>query len=961
MKHLTILAAVAGAIALTAGAADAPKAAAPAKPAAKAAAKAPAAPTWRQRFNEAVKLVRAKKGAEAIPLFEALAKEAADPKGRDEARGRLLGLYSGEKEKAYRDELYKDASLTTGLRLRVLDSLAGDVQARWGSTYVTEYYSYYRDSCSDAERARIRADYLKYLNEAVALVPSNGTYRIKLGDAYLYQEMFDKAREQYAFAAALPRGKGRGDDQAAYLGLFGVAECQFATGDRKGALATLESIEEQKLQLQWNPRDSFAAPPVHWAAKFLRGEYLDNLKLPARNEAKAFPHPQRAAYKETFTPLTAVALDLTGLKEDDARIKLLKTRLDWIGVPLAKKGAAPFTLKIEWTKDAACADDAGALAKPEGYTLDVDAKGACVKARTAAGATWGVVSFLQMIDYAGKRVRQGSLRDWPVTKNRGMLGRWFFETTEFSLFQKMNAICHMRNPAGWHAWTPLRDYVVLEMGRQLKEFGLELMIGIQWATQYPHLPIDSPRSAAFLTEVCAHYAKHGIGVYFPYDDSRYSDNPKEDVEKYKNQFWQCDAGFVNKVFHAVRKDYPDFHMIFCPPFYWGPDSGHSYPEDREKYLDSLKQLDPAIGLYWTGSMVKGISKEKYQVDWFTNLTGHRCTIFQNGTGPHNLLEYSIDPVDWVGWHYKGFFTDVDGFQRNTDGSGGNDSLNASLADALWNPDGFNAETAIRDGFNQLAGDGACEALKPGLAGLAYFDKYRYGKLTPDILSENLADLQAKYACATACWAKAVAQCPRVQGYGGGYARGIGYAKRVIDGAKKPPDFMKQYAADQARTEEQAKRDAGYDRSKGDILVTPLGMSGCKIYVDKGNPNTGAIKENHFDKILRGSHTQNRAFSFHFECDPFPPTGAYEMHVCGRDDELEAENLIRVSVNGKKVYEGKPGFTTKDYKVCKLVLPFEPLLRQNTVTVENLTDGYNEAGSPWLMVNYIVLKKTSGTK
>ena len=910
--------------------------------------------SWRGRFKEATKLVRAKKSAEAIPLFEQLSKEAANPKDRDEARGQLLGLYSGDRKAAFRDELYKDASVSKDLRLRVLDMLADSVQARWGHTYIPEYYSYYRECCSDEKRAQIRADYLKYLNESVALAPSNAALRVRLADAYLYQEMFDKARAQYAFAAALPKA----GDQSTYLGLFGVAECQFAQGDRKGALATLENLESRKLKLKWNPRDQFSTPPVHWAAKFLRGEYLDNLQLPARNEAKAFPHPQRAAYKEAFTPLTAIGLDLKGLKADDARVKLLKTRLDRIGVPLAAKGAAPFTLRIEWADDAACADDAGALSKPEGYTLDVDAKGACVKARTAAGATWGVVSFLQMIDYAGRRVRQGSIRDWPVTKNRGMLGRWFFETTEYSLFQKMNAVCHMRSPSGWHSYTPLRDYVVLEMGRQFREFGLNLMIGIQWVTQYPHLPITNPRSAAYITEVCRHYAQAGIGVYFPFDDSRYSDNPKVDLDKWHNQFWQCDADFVNTIFRGVRKDYPDFQMIFCPPFYWGPDSGHSYPEDREKYLDSLKKLDPAIGLYWTGPMVKGISKAKYQVDWFTNLTGHRCTIFQNGTGPHNLLEYTIDPVDWVGWHYKGFFTDVDGFQRNTDGSGGNDTLNASLADALWNPDGFDAEAAIRDGVNQLAGDGAYEALKPGLAGLAYFDKYRYGKLTPDILSEDVADLQAKYACATACWAKAVEKCPRIKGYAG-YARGIDYAKRVINGAKKPPDFMKQYAADQARTEEQAKANPGYDKAKGDILVTPLGMSGCKIYVDKGNPNTGAIKESHFDKILRGSHTQNKEFSFRFECDPFPPTGAYEMYICGRDDELKAENVIRVSVNGKKVFEGSLAFPSADYDVRKVVLPFEPLLRQNTVTIENLTEGYNEAGSPWLMVNYIVLKKTSG--
>ena len=125
------------------------------------------------------------------------------------------------------------------------------------------------------------------------------------------------------------------------------------------------------------------------------------------------------------------------------------------------------------------------------------------------------------------------------------------------------------------------------MAKCYVSYGLTVYFGICDLTMAPNLPITQPRTLQIQADTCRRYAKVGAGVYYPYDDCRYPMNP-QDKEATGNLARTIDADHIQKLYETVAKDYPDFKLIFCPPFYWGPDSNSDgYSEDREEYLKRM--------------------------------------------------------------------------------------------------------------------------------------------------------------------------------------------------------------------------------------------------------------------------------------------------------------------------------------------------------------------------------------
>lgn len=84
-----------------------------------------------------------------------------------------------------------------------------------------------------------------------------------------------------------------------------------------------------------------------------------------------------------------------------------------------------------------------------------------------------------------------------------------------------------------------------------------------------------------------------------------------------------------------------------------------------------------------------------------------------------------------------------------------------------------------------------------------------------------------------------------------------------------------------------------------------------------------------------------------------------MCVSGLDDEMPTLNTISIVLNGEVVYNGESGFDNSGkYGIRRFTLPFEKLKRYNHVEIRNETTGFNSEGTPWLFVNYVVLKKSS---
>jgi len=842
-------------------------------------------------------------------------------------------------------EADKKAAEAKKARVAELAKVASANDCRFGD-WCSWYQYRYMDCASDADCNAMVKRFLDAVAELETLDPKNGEWPLKIGEAHLVLRKDAEALAACERALKLLKP----DSYVWSKALYFKGGALWGLGRKDEAIAAMRELAKSKA-----PGGGRGAPHFKGLADsflaFADTDTYNALDLPVFTDAKPIPTPQVATYTDTFVPVSEIAVFADGLKDDDARLVFLLSKLAKFGIKAETKGligglfSGAYALKVK-------IDAAAPVDKSEGYSLEIGAKEATVLAREKQGALWGLVSFLQCFDREKKSVRQCSVKDWPDTAKRGFLSTWWTPTLEFALFNKINSITVQGHPTWDHRFDPASAWMELEQARRFSALGLDLYYGIAWNTMYPDLPICEPRTLAFRIDICKHYAAAGAGVYFPFDDGRYPLNPK-DLEKYKIGR-NCDADHLNAIYRAVKKDHPDFKFIFCPPFYWGPDSKAAYPEDREEYLKTLgEKLDKGIDLYWTGPMVKSFDKRKYQVEWFTKLTGRKPYIFQNGVGEHNLVGYTIDTVPIKKWHYPEFYADIAGFHHNSH-TPVDQSKTVTQVDCLWNVKAFEPVNSIRRGFNQLCGAKAYDLLAPGLPGLAYFDKYKYGQLTPDILHEDPADLERKAKLAQECWDAAMKYNPRIAWYGE-YGRGCGWAWAVVKGAKNPPDFLKKYQKDIAETLACAEKEAGVDKSKGDIFISPVDFSGGAKFLHYSDVRKKNVPRR-FTRCLRGDETRQNTISFTFECDPFPPAGDYELYVYGLDDETEIPNKLKIDINGQTIAEGLLGFVNDEYRLVKIRVPFDKMVRRNRITITDVSPGTNPMGTPWFMVNYCVLKK-----
>jgi hypothetical protein len=190
----------------------------------------------------------------------------------------------------------------------------------------------------------------------------------------------------------------------------------------------------------------------------------------------------------------------------------------------------------------------------------------------------------------------------------------------------------------------------------------------------------------------------------------------------------------------------------------------------------------------------------------------------------------------------------------------------------------------------------------------------------------------------------------LQNFSGYLGSAIGWYKNCAVAARKAPDFYKKYATDIAETRSLAEKEVGIDAAKGDLFKSPVDLVGGTLIVyDNKCPKR-------FASLIRGQKTAIPRTRANFACDPFPPSGPYELHISAQDDDAEAPCRIRIVVNDKTVFEGPSQFTRFGWSVQKFTIPFDCLKRGNVLVVENMEDSEVGSGPPWFMVNYAVIKK-----
>ncbi len=844
------------------------------------------------------------------------------------------------KSLAYAQKIQALPGADLNAKINAISALLGRYRTDYGP-WNYGYLATYIDHATEGELEDAKNLSIAYATELARLQPNKIEFLVQLGSMCLYQSMYDKASGAYKAAAAIEKA----DPHLVGAAMIGHANALYATGKKGECIKVLDEVIAKNIPWRKgsNPTGSAVA-----ALHYLNGGSLDFLKLPYDTGAQAYPTAQKAGYSDEFIPLKSVKLNLVGdlaKSGNDVRFNLLKTKFNRFGIPVIPQGEFKVTVKL---------DPESAPKKPEGYTLKVATNGAEIVGNDMQGVLWGIVTLIQVVDQEKNAIRVCEIEDWPSTAKRGFLQNFWPFSLEYCLFNKMNSITSQNPPFAprdGNQWTPLNTFVSQSATREFAAFGLDHYYGIAFYTMYPMYPLCRQSTFDLQYEVCCKVAEAGGHVYYPEDDGRFPINP-EDLKKYGNAA-AIDPIHITRLFRAVREKYPKFKLVFCPPFYWGPDAPHTYPEDREDYLRACgEHLDPAIQMYWTGPRVKGMTKTPAQVAWFTTLTKRKPSIFQNGTGPHNLLYYLGDTTDWKAWHYPGFFeNDIEMFHRN-DGTGGWTVQTATLADCLWNVKAYDPEESAKKSMSMMFGPKMYDIIKPGHDALVYFDKYPYGDVTAEIVSENIADLESKRQVIADCWEKAKQyNAFAIAQYGSFYGSGIGYVDRVIRGARNPPDFLKKYQGDIVATKGQANQEVGIDTNKGDIFKSPVDVFGGKLLV------YDAYCPKRFAAVFRGKQTIYKAAKISFTCDPFPPSKSYDLYLSGQTEVAQDMPPLEIGIrlNGEVVYKGPAGFVAHGWNVKQFVLPAEKLKRSNQLVVEVETDGTNLNGPPWLMINYAVIK------
>lgn len=785
--------------------------------------------------------------------------------------------------------------------------------------------------------------YIELIEEKLKIAPNSIPVKLEYIEALMFRNFYPKALAVCNDVVLSLSKEKRPNGRYVAAAKYRLAEIQFATGDKEAALKTLKSLIDAKINTSHRYQVNWSAL-ANCAYQFLSGATPCALNLPVWSGAKAYPEPQISTYTEKFAPLTSVKIKLNNLCPKDARVNLLVRKLKARGInaSIDSKGEYEITLSL---------DNNAKVDKSEGYTLDISEKSAIVKARDLQGILWGVVSFVQCLSNTEKSVRICSIEDWPSTSWRGYesVPLWA-HTTEYTIFSKLNYAVIQRYPMDYGNDSPLNVFQCESLAKEFKDFGLRLCFGISNHTMGLNWPYLSEPIVNMHIDRCSTFAKMGANVYYPNDDSRYPAHP-DDLKKGLRPS-DFDAKHVDKVFRAVKAKYPHFKMIYCPPFYWGPDSSAPYPDDREKYLKSMRIFHEEIDIFWTGGQVKGYNKSKRQVDWFKNLTGQKPAIGQNGTGPHNLLTYIVDETDWNGWHYPGFFeNDIKAFLKNSHLPIECPQL-STLGDCLWNPKGYDKKRSVQNAVAQLLGKDMYSILKPGRDALTYFDKYKYGQVTADILFEDINDLRKKHEIASNSWEQAIKYNPQVRAYGH-FGSAVSFVAKAVKSAANPPDFMKKFAQYTGPAREVAEKETNFDKTKGDMLFLPTDMTGpFNTYY-----NHKSLKDHRFIKCIRAKDTQFSETQLSFECDPFPPAGDYELIICALDDEVKGFNPMEISVNDTVFYSDVPEFAEHGYSIKKFRIPATLMKRYNKLKIKNTASGANSNGPPYFAIAYVVIKKT----
>ena len=836
---------------------------------------------------------------------------------------------------------------------------------RNGSRY---YSAWYVDQCTAAEREAILRRNIDAHQRWMKLKPKDApAAHADLGDVYAVAGRWKEAKPE--LEAALAAGDWL-DAKRRALVRWDMANCLWMEGDKEGAK---KLIDECAAMFGTGKVDDFLF--CTGRAKLLSTLFadpdgdVDMLKLPFSEDGRPFPVAQQAKYGDGRVSLAKVVIKVkrtgnreqgTGNREwgtgDDPIVRLLKKKLARFGSEVVDGGrAGRATLPGGATAIEIAISPAAPVDKPQGYSIVVKNGSVRIAARSRLGLTWGVVSFLQCVDRGGggkvPTIRECAIHDWPKCERRGVIDYWCPDFLEFALFTKMSSITF--NMGRDCILDPLDRERYRLVAKRYGDFGIEVYFGIRDIAMKPLLPLSSQRTWELQLERAKFIASVGAGISFHLDDHRFP-MPPEDLKAYGTAA-NIDAKYMTRLYRAVKAEFPGAIMQYCPPFYWGPDGGVAYPEDRVEYLKSVGEfLDPEIDVYWTGPRVKTHSITIEKLKWYSDLIGRKPTIFHNGNaiGQHNYIQYGADPTGYKKFHAPEIFDNIASFQQNMSHYAESCEVGSAM-DWSWNPDGHDGAVSVRRAIELLEGPGVSEIIAAATPSLAYFDKYRYCTPRAELLDEDQADLDRRVADADAAWAKVLATAKNGGRFVDGFKKVTGWARRLANWRRNPTEALrKQYAAAKADAVF-ARRETGYDEAKGDQFVPAELLVNGRFLPDFKDAKRGAGRA--VKMLETGMEVSGK-----FTCEPFPNPRPFKFLIAGMRylDRWEkppkvASPQMEVEVNGRIVWRGEM-FKDDIYRTFEVEVPVDAIQRANVFKIRNPGPYVQDEGRP--AIHYVVIRK-----
>ena len=859
-----------------------------------------------------------------------------------------------------------------------------------------EYYMNTDNPLTDARWQEMEAEELRLVDKLVEMVPNDANALIRAGEAYYIQGKAEKA-ETYNRQAYELSSTGAMTRAAA---LIGLANAAILKNDKSAALKRCEEI----LASPYPPPNKGAAGDkygshVFWASPMaqaqllvplLKGGEFDGYQLPWHTGCEVYPTARESDYTLDFLPLKSLTVVLGGgIVADDPRVGFLRQKMERIGVKVAVASGAgqaqepgSFTLRIN-TEDGPAAPE-----KAQGYALKITPKGAWLRGFDKLGTSFGLVSFIQMVDHEGPaKIRCCEVRDWPEYTGRGFKqGRANYNPNllEFALMGKFSCVEEQsgsyltyRTIGGDMPWTPLIKFGALEMARLFTAFGVDLYFGEDMYTMYPNMPLTSPRTFEFHKKIFSELAAAGGNVYYPNDDGRGGHAHPADKAATGDQDTSAklDAKYLTKLFRAIKADYPNFKMTFCPVYYFGPDGTTEYRNNpREPYLKSIREeLDPEIEVFWNGPRVREGGKKKIHGEWAKREYGRKPAIYQNSFG-HYVFNYLGDEAfQWCekdddprGLMYDGFYGDISSFYFNQD-IVLNGPFTMGYSAYMWNPKAYNPLGDSRRITAILYGRKMWDIIRPGNLALAYFDKFdNKFQMWPAAYAER--DLvKTNHAIAQDAWDKAVAYNPvatsNMPTRYSDMTWWAGELARNIDTAKPWDERM---AKEIAELREIACKEVALDESKGDLFIAGICFIGGK------HRTYGVRTQDEKDRHKSSPVGIRKAIFIEKQMTPFARAHADFKADPARDRELilmgmyennpddKAAPMCRILVNGYTAFAGPTLLPDCDWGMQKIAIPASMLNKDGTNRLEivNLEEGYGTQTPPFISIVYAVIRNNT---